>query len=99
VRARTAIDAGDLGFLVRHAKDLPDFGLRDSLDICVLYVDQDIDRYEAAAVHWLTRFAKETKNVSLGDIQVAAAALDALPEQPQAALEQLITLCTEHVVK
>jgi hypothetical protein len=95
VRARAAIDAGNLHFLVRNASELPRFRLSDALDICVLYVDRDIDRYEAAAIRWLTRFANEAKGVSLADIQAAAAALDALPEQPLTALAQLKGLCRE----
>jgi hypothetical protein len=53
----------------------------------MLYVDQDIDRYEAAAIKWLVRFAKEAKEVSLGDIHLAARALDELPERPEPAIE------------
>jgi hypothetical protein len=96
VRVRTAIENGDLGFLIRHARDLPRIGLADALRVCLLYRDQDIDRYDAAAVRWLMRFAVEAKEASLEDIQSAAAALDALPEQPQAAMEQLSMLCVQH---
>lgn len=99
MRARAAIDSGNLGFLIRNARDLPRFRLKDALDICVLYVDQDIDRYEAAAIRWLVRFAQEAKNVSLGDIETAAQALDALPEQPERATERLNELCAEHKVR
>lgn len=99
VRARVAIENGDLGFLISHAKDLPNFRLGDALDICVLYVDQDIDSYEAAAIKWLMRFAREAKEVSLGDIQLAAGALDELPEQPEPAIEQLRALCEEHKLR
>ena len=49
--------------------------------------DHDSDRYDVAAVKWLMRFAAEAKEASLEDIQSVAAALDALPEQPQAAME------------
>jgi hypothetical protein len=96
VRVKTAIDSGDLGFLIRHAQELPRINLADALQICLLYRDHDSDRYDAAAVKWLMRFAAEAKEASLEDIQSAAAALDALPEQPQAAMEQLSSLCVQH---
>lgn len=42
------------------------------------------------------RFVAEAKEVSLKDIQAAAAALDVLPEQPESAMEQLSALCVRH---
>jgi hypothetical protein len=94
-RVHAAIENGDLGFLIRHAREMPRMGLGDALKVCLLYRDQDIERYYAAAVRWLRRFAAEAKEASLEDIQTAAAALDALPGQPQAAMEQLSTLCVQ----
>jgi hypothetical protein len=44
VRVRTAIDKGDLAFLLANARELPAIGLADALRICLLYRDQDIDR-------------------------------------------------------
>ena len=94
-RVHAAIEKGDLGFLIRHAREMPRMGLEDALKVCLLYRDQDIERYDAAAVRWLLRFAAEAKEASLEDIQTAAAALDALPEQPEAAMEQLSALCVQ----
>jgi len=74
---------------------MPRIGLGDALKVCLLYRDQDIERYDAAAVRWLLRFAAEAREASLEDIQTAAAALDALPEQPEAAMEQLSALCVQ----
>jgi hypothetical protein len=96
VRVRTAIDKGDLRFLLDNARELPSIRLADALRICLLYRDQDEERYDAAAIKWLMRFVGEAKDVSLEDIQSAAAALDALPEQPESAMEQLSTLCVRH---
>ena len=95
-RVKAAIADGDLRFLIDNAQQLPRIKLADALQVCLLYRDQDIDRYDAAAVRWLMRFAVEAREVSLEDIQSAAAALDALPEQPQAAMEQLASLCVQH---
>lgn len=94
-RVYAAIESGDLGFLIRHARKMPRIGLGDALKVCLLYRDQDIERYDAAAVRWLLRFAAEAREASLEDIQTAAAALDALPEQPEAAMEQLSALCVQ----
>jgi hypothetical protein len=96
VRVRTAIDKGDLRFLLDNARDLPSIRLADALKICLLYRDQDIDRYDAAAVRWLLRVAAEASEVSLQDLQRAAAALDALPDQPDSAMERLSALCVQH---
>lgn len=93
---RTAINNGDLRFLIDNAQQLPRISLSDALQVCLLYRDQDIDRYNAAAVRWLMRFAAEASEASLEDIQSAAAALDALPDQPQPAMEQLAALCVQH---
>jgi hypothetical protein len=95
-RVRAAIEKGDLGFLLTHARDLPPIGLADALRICLMYRDQDSERYDAAAIRWLMRFVAEVKDVSLEDIESAAAALDALPEHPNGAMEQLSALCVRH---
>jgi hypothetical protein len=96
VRVRTAIDKGDLRFLLDNARELPSIGLADALRICLLYRDQDEDRYDTAAIKWLMRFVAEAREVSLEEIRAAAAALDALPEQRQSAMEQLSALCVRH---
>jgi hypothetical protein len=96
VRVKVAIDNGDLRFLREHAHELPRIRLPDALQICLLYRDQDRDRYEAAAAKWLKRFAAEAKEASLEDIESAAAALEALPTKPDEAMEHLSKLCVEH---
>jgi hypothetical protein len=40
-------------------------------------------------VRWLGRFALEAPRVTLEDLQAAAAALDALPTRPDAAMDVL----------
>jgi hypothetical protein len=96
VRVKNAIDTGRLGFLKEHRDELPRIKLADALQICLLYRDQDSDRYEAAAAKWLKRFAAEANEASLEDIESAAAALEALPTKPDEAMEHLAKLCVEH---
>lgn len=70
--------------------------LPDALRICLMVRDQDPERYEAAAVRWLGRFALEARDATLDDVKRAAEALDALPKQPDAAIEQLSLLCIRY---
>lgn len=88
---RAALDAGDLRRVRHLARQMPSIGLRDALQICLLM--RGLDGYERAAVRWLGRFALESPRVDLDAIQAAAVALDALPERPQLAMEQLAGVC------
>jgi hypothetical protein len=63
------------------------------LRICLVLRDGDPERYERAAVRWLGRFALEAPDVAIEDLRRAAETLDALPEQPSTAMEQLQALC------
>lgn len=83
-------------FIRAHAATLAPIHLPDALRICLMVRDQDPERYEAAAVRWLGRFALEARAATLEDVRRAAAALDALPKQPDAAMEQLSRLCVRY---
>lgn len=89
---RQALDAGDLSRVRSLAADMPRIGLEDALRICLLM--RDHDGYERAAVRWLGRFALEARDVAIEDVQAAAAALDALPDRPDTAMERLAAVCT-----
>lgn len=89
---RQALDAGDLARVRALASEMPRVQLEDALRICLLMRDQD--GYERAAVRWLGRFALEGRDVAIEDVQAAAAALDALPDRPDAAMERLAAVCT-----
>lgn len=88
---RAALDVGDLGRIRHLAAQMPRVELRDALRICLLM--RDHDDYERAAIRWLGRLALETGDVDLTLLQEAAAALDALPHQPDTAMEQLASVC------
>jgi hypothetical protein len=97
-RFRRALATGNLNLIRAAAGELPHVGLRDALEVCLLMRDQDARQYERAAVRWLGRFALEARNVTLDAIQAAAAALDALPSRPDAAMETLSVLCASYGV-
>ncbi|MDO8214085.1 hypothetical protein [Conexibacter sp. CPCC 206217] len=88
---RQALDAGDLPRIRSLAAAMPHISLQDALRICLLM--RDHDGYDRAAVRWLGRFALEAGNVTIEDVQAAAAALDALPDRPDAAMERLAAVC------
>jgi hypothetical protein len=93
-----ALDQGDLDFIRAHAAALAPINLPDALRICLMVRDQEPARYEAAAVRWLGRFALEARAATLEDLRRVAEALDALPEDPESAMEQLSRLCVRHHV-
>jgi hypothetical protein len=80
------------------AAELPRIGLRDALQICLLVRDEGGTRFERAAVRWLGRFALEARGVTIDAIQTAAAALDAMPDQPERSMATLASLCVRHNV-
>jgi hypothetical protein len=95
-RFKRALATGNLNLIRAAAAELPWIGLSDALEICLLLRDHVDDRYERAAVRWLGRFALEARSVTIEALQMAAAALQALPAQPEASMETLSRLCSEH---
>ena len=95
-RFQRALKTGNLTLVVAAAAELPQVGLRDALQVCLLLRDGDPDRYERAAVRWAGRFALEARDVSLDAIERAVAALNELPDQPGEAMVRLAALCAEH---
>jgi len=66
--------------------------LRDALGLLALYASEDSPKYDKAATRWLARLALETDDLQLRDVQLAAAALQALPTRPESALRMLTEL-------
>ena len=91
-----ALDRGDLEWLRRHAAELAPIGLADALRICLIVRDREPEQYERAAVRWLGRFALEALRATVGDVRLAAEALEELSEDPESAMEQLAVLCRRH---
>ena len=62
---------------------------RDALGLLALYASFDSPKFEKAAIRWLGRLALEAADLSLADLQLAAAALAALRRRPESALTVL----------
>jgi hypothetical protein len=75
------------------AAELPGVPLADALALCLLLLDEQPERYEAAAVRWHSRFCREARP-SLADAQLSLAALHSLSRtEPEAAATCLVALC------
>ncbi len=92
-RFRRALETGNELLVLTAARELPQVALDDALKICLVLRDGDRRRYDRAAVRWLGRFALEARVVTIRDLRVAAAALDALPSRSAEAMEQLQQVC------
>lgn len=60
------------------ARELGRLSLIDALSLVVLYAATGSPKFDAAAVRWLARLALEGRDVSISDLQLAAAALGGL---------------------
>jgi hypothetical protein len=78
MRLKRAIAQGNPTVALATAFELPRVPLDDALALCLLLLDREPTRYEAAAVRWHSRFCREARP-SLADAQLALAALHALP--------------------
>ena len=58
--------------------------------------DEEPARYEGAAVPVAEPLSLEAPNAGLEDLRRVAEALDALPDHPEAAMEQLSRLCVRY---
>jgi hypothetical protein len=71
------------------AREMAFLSLRDALGLLALYAAEDSPKFDKAAVRWLGRLALESEDLSLHDLQLAAAALHALPRRPESTLPVL----------
>lgn len=74
------------------AKEMAYLSLGDALGLLALYAAHDSPKYGKAATRWLGRLALESDDLSLHDLQLATAALQALPRRPDSALRVLTDL-------
>jgi hypothetical protein len=93
-RFRTALQARDLAFILRHADGLT-FGLADAIRVCLLISEQAPQRLEAASVRWMQRYATEASGQRWGDYRLIVEAFDALPGEGEPAAGRLLALCSE----
>lgn len=82
-RYRRAVVAEDVAAAISAAGEMPYVGLGDSLDLVRLLARKADPRFDRAANRWLSRFVAE-KGASVGELQVATAAMGALAIDPDA---------------
>ena len=74
------------------AREMAYMSLRDALGLLALYAAEDSPKYGKAAIRWLGRLALESDDFVLEDLQLAAAALQALHRRPDSAMQVLTDL-------
>ena len=81
MRFRRAMEVEDSAQAIAIAGELSYVGLGDALELVRLLARKGDPRFERAANRWLTRLVAERKP-SLGQVQVATAAMGALALDP-----------------
>jgi hypothetical protein len=81
-RYRRAVERRHIFGAEVAAKEMAYVSLRDALGLLALYAAEDSPKYDRAAVRWLGRLALESDDLHLNDLQLAAAALQALRRRP-----------------
>ncbi len=82
---RRALDSGNVTAALGAAGDLPQVGLADALDLCLLLLDKRPDRFDSAALRWHGRYCRETRDVTFDEAQAVLALLGALRGPKRAA--------------
>jgi hypothetical protein len=97
VRFERAVRTGNANLVIAAAHELPrPVLLRDALGVLLVLAVADADRYPAAAARFGVRLVAERK-LSVGEAQLAFAALQTLPESdPLAGGEALVVLLEQH---
>jgi hypothetical protein len=91
-RFRRALETGNLTSVRAAAAELPTINLDDALRVCLLLRRADAVMYERAAIRWIGRFALEHRGATLAMLHQAVAAFERLPDDPDAAREELVAL-------
>ena len=63
--------------------------LEDALELVILYAAEGDRKFERAACRWLGRLTNERENLTLGEAQLAVAALTGLADAPLTAATTL----------
>jgi hypothetical protein len=91
-RFRRAVERKHIFGAELAAREMGFVPLVDALGLLVLYAGEQSPKYEKAAIRWLARLALEADDLDLPDLQLAAAALQALTRRPDCALSTLTDL-------
>ena len=92
-RYRRAIERRSLVLAELAAREASYLSLTDALGLVALYAAAEDPKFARASARWLGRLALEKPELTLVDVQVAAAALAALPVREETALPVLKELC------
>ena len=92
-RFQRALATRNLVLVRAAAAELPRIGVAEAAAILLVIERAEPDQYERAAIRWLGRLCFERTRVGLEDLSRAAAALDALPGDPEAARPLLAEVC------
>jgi len=91
-RYRRALERRHIFGAELAAKEMGFLPLRDALGLLALYAAEDSPKYGKGATRWLGRLVLESDDLSLDDLQLAAASLQALPRRPDSAIRVLTDL-------
>jgi hypothetical protein len=84
-RFRRALDRRNVTEALSAASELQFVGLAEALELTLLLVDKEPERYGRAAARWHVRFLQEVPNVELSEDQAVLALLTAIPANRLAA--------------
>lgn len=93
-RFRRAIETESILLAELAAREMGHVPLGDALSLVRLYATSGSPKAEPAAVRWLARLAVERRRTTIGELQLAAAALGQLSERPKTAARTLLELVT-----
>jgi hypothetical protein len=85
MRFRRALDRANVAEAMSAASELQFVGLAEALELTLLLVDGQPDKYERAAGRWHARFLQEVPKVDLRESQAVLALLSAIPSNRLAA--------------
>jgi hypothetical protein len=91
-RYRRAIERRSLVLAETAAREATFLTLSDVLGLVSLYAAADDPKFPRAAARWLGRLAMERSELGVIEIQLAAAALAALPVREEASMRVLLGL-------
>ena len=91
-RYRRAIESQSIVLAELAAREMGRVSLGDALALVRLYAVAGSPKAEPAAVRWLARLALERPRTTIGELQLAAAALAQLSERPKTAARTLLEL-------
>jgi hypothetical protein len=77
-RLRRALDHGNPLEALASASELEHVGLTEALELVLLLLDRDTERFGRAALRWHGRYCREVRNVDLDEGQAVLAALGGL---------------------